>query len=144
MPHLDESRGLIKAATYFRVHLLNNAVGAAGFQIIPFDTKDDDVAGLVNLATGRATLPAGKWLLFGKFQGQNGTPTQVAIYKNAVSVAEGTYDAGDAVNTKQICSDLVTSNGTDVFDVRAFFAGAATIVGNAAGNATFFYGVKVG
>lgn len=145
MPHLDEARGLIKPAPYFRVQLtVGVAAAPAAFKIIPFDTKNDDVGGYVNLATGQATLPAGKWMLFGKFQGQNGTPTQIAIYKNGVSVAEGTYDAGDGTFTKQVCSDLVTSNGTDIFDIRAYHAAAGTINGSAAGNATFFYGVKVG
>lgn len=144
MSHPDETRGLIRPPSYFRVHLTTSVAASAGtFKIIPYDTADDDIAGLVNLTTGRATLPPGKWLLFGKHNGVNGVPTQVAIYKNGVSVGEGTYNSGDGTNTKQVCSDLVSSNGADLFDVRAFHAGAGTIAGNAAGDATYFYGVKV-
>jgi hypothetical protein len=143
MPHLDEARGLIKAATYFRVHLaVGVAAAVAAYKIIPFDTKDDDVGGIVNLATGQATLPAGKWLLYAKHMGQNGVPTQVAIFKNGASVAEGTYNSGDGVFTKQVVSDIVTSNGADVFDARGYHAAAGTFFGGT-GELTYFYGVKI-
>ncbi len=128
---------------YFRVSLSANTATTTGYKIIPFDRADNDPNGYVTLATGRATLPIGTWMLYGKGQGSAAVPTQVGIFKNGTIVGEGTYNSGDGSNTKQVCSDIVSANGTDIFDIRLYAPSAAGNIIGGTIEQSYFYGIKL-
>jgi hypothetical protein len=130
-------------SSVFRVYYNTTTATVSGYKIIPFNTVSFDPNGYVNTGTGRATLPSGTWNLYGHGTCSGIVPTQIGIFKNGTIVGEGTYGNGDGSVTKHNVSELVQSNGTDVFDVRFYSTGTTGTISGGTQELCYFYGVKV-
>jgi hypothetical protein len=132
------------------------ALAAATFTKIPFDTALFDPAGYVNLASGpnqgQIYLPAGVWLIRAHQLCQGVIANQqMSIYKNGVSIAEGTYattDSSGFLTGKQNVTDLVQVSGSDYLAIYGWSSVATTMYGPQPSTPTnvntFVSGVQIG
>lgn len=122
------------------------AIGGAGDTLVVFNAAQYDPFGLVNLTTGRVTLPKGVWLLGGSVFVNGTFPNITRLFKNAAVQSQGEYSQGTGaatLDTSTGVTDVVSANGTDVYDIRIGVSGACNVQGTSA-DQTYFWGVRIG
>ena len=141
------------SSVLFRAHsTVNQSLPYNAFTQVSFDTVDFDTASAYSTSTNELTLPAGTYQIgaYASIYTNSSQPAgnfaTLRLYKNGAFYSAGDQASIDNQDVHVGLADLVEVNGTDTLAIYAISNASGTIEIQAtdAGQATFFYAIKVG